>query len=89
MTCRLQQTCSPSLEPLLHVRASCVTGLYKTLADAFPPCCTLQVAADMRFLQQIRSRSTAVQQEHEALLAAAEESVRAARTAKVGPAPAL
>ncbi len=43
----------------------------------------------MRFLQQIRSRSTAVQQEHEALLAAAEESVRAARTAKVGPAPVV
>ncbi|GLI67410.1 hypothetical protein VaNZ11_011589 [Volvox africanus] len=41
-----------------------------------------QLAADLRYLQQIRGRASEVQQTHEALLAQAEESVRAARSAK-------
>ncbi|KXZ54903.1 hypothetical protein GPECTOR_4g975 [Gonium pectorale] len=41
-----------------------------------------QLAADLRFLQQVRQRSAEVQQQHAALLAAADESVRAARSAK-------
>lgn len=45
-----------------------------------------QVAADLRFLEQVRSRTAAVQQQHEALLAQAEAAREAACSAKVRPA---
>lgn len=41
-----------------------------------------QVAADLRFLEQVRARTSTVQQQHEQLLAQAEQSVQAARSAK-------
>ncbi|EFJ41499.1 hypothetical protein VOLCADRAFT_98486 [Volvox carteri f. nagariensis] len=41
-----------------------------------------QLAADLRYLQQIRTRTTEVQHTHEALLAQSEEALRAARSAK-------
>ncbi|KAG2492166.1 hypothetical protein HYH03_009417 [Edaphochlamys debaryana] len=42
-----------------------------------------QIAADVRFLQQVRQRTVEVRQESQQLLATAEESVRAARSARV------